>query len=180
MRYLVGIVLLFISSCSYFADTQNFDAFYPYELIIESDKSEYTVNENILLTASVIPDEPDVIHVYEDRTKSFRLSLRAMSDGDIDFSDNDFYGLLRKSTSEDRIDVIEISPSNPYRLTIDGRILQNDKDSIVFDFDEFGTFVKPYNGEFLIWGYWLPINHDPVDSLEDFTKSVSISVEYPK
>ena len=179
MKYLFFPIILTLSGCGVVnSGYENYDKFYPYKLTMEADKSDYNVGKNVVLVASIIPEEVDSIRLYEDRSKSFRISVRARSENDIDMKDNNFIRALGTPTSEDRIQVIEISPKKPYQLSIEGRILKNDTEGIIFDFAEFGTFKKPDVGDFIVWGFWKPIDPNGIDSLEDFTESVVISVDY--
>ena len=178
MKYLFFLIILTLSSCSSLTGTSdNYDKFWPHELTLEADKSDYNVGDSVTLVANIIPKEADSIRLYEDRSKSFRIGVRARSENDIDMNDNNFSGKLGTPTSKDKIEVIEISPTEPYELVIEGRILKNGTSGIAFDFAEFGKFEKPDVGNFSVWGFWKPIQPSGIDSLEDFTESVVISVD---
>ncbi|NEO84642.1 MAG: hypothetical protein F6J87_10370 [Spirulina sp. SIO3F2] len=158
-------------------DQSDFDVFFPHTLTIRADKAEYQAGDDTTLVATILPEETTTIRLYQDRSKSFRLFLRASIGNEADFEDNDFYAPYQLPSSTDPIETIKISPSAPYELTIKGRVLRGESNSLIFEFNEFGTFVKSREGSFFVGGYWRPINPHPSDSLEDTARSIAISVQ---
>jgi hypothetical protein len=161
--------------------TETFDKFYPHKLMLESSRNNYVVGDQISLVASVIPNKPTAIRVYKDRAKSFSLFIRNAKGNSPDFSDSDTgpYNLIDSSSREiDRrkIELIKISPRKPFRLNLKGKIMETNSKNVTFDFGEFGSFNKSNSGNFLISGYWTPINPPAEDSLEDYTNSLIITV----
>jgi len=75
-------------------------------------------------------------------------------------------------------------PENVYLLSrgclgkVEGVILKDkETGNIVLDFSEFGKFeVLNHVTDCGIYGFWRPINPHPLDSLEDTTNVVEISV----
>lgn len=169
-----GIVLL--SCCNGYL----YDKFYPYDLTLESPKTNYVVGDQIKLIAEVVSDQPATIRVYKERTKSFSLSIRAAIGTQPDFADSDFGPSTPEATAKDEIEVIEIGPRQPFQLELQGQVIQTKSKGILFDFGEFGTFNKSRPGNFLAWGYWRPISPEPTDSLEDFTSSILLNIALPK
>jgi hypothetical protein len=151
-----------------------YDKFHPYNLTMESPKTDYRVGERVKLIASVVSDKPATIRVYKDRRKSFSLSIRATSGRDLFFS-----GALLDATAHDAIEVIEIKPDKPFQLELQGQILPTKSKEIIFDFGRFGTFKKRGPGNFRVFGYWRPILPDPIDSDGDSTEAITLRVTLP-
>jgi hypothetical protein len=172
MSVIVMRLLCLLSSCS----EQQYDEFYRYNLILESPKTDYRVGERVKLVASIISERPATIRVYKDRRKSFNLSIRQAIGTEANFTDSDFGTPHLQATSNDDIEVIKLQPGQPFRLELQGQILSTKSKEIIFDFGKFGTFKKPYPGNFLVWGYWQPISPSPIDPLEDYTESILLKV----
>lgn len=173
----VGVLLL--TSCGIHQVEPQYDKFYPYDLTLESPKTNYLVGDKIELVASVVSNNPDTIRVYKDRTKSFTLFIRTAIGTSVDFADNDFNGPSPNATANDTIEVIKISPGNPFRLKLQGQVTQTKSKQIIFNFGKFGTFNKSGPGNFLVSGYWRPISPDYIDSLEDYADSIILKVTLP-
>lgn len=171
----VAVGVLLLTSCNMY----QYDKFYPYNLTLESPKTNYLVGDKIELVASIVSNNPDTIRVYKDRTKSFKLSIRAAIGNRVNSADNDFNGPSPDATANDAIEVIKIGPENPFRLKLQGQVTQTKSKQIIFDFGKFGTFNKSGPGDFHGWGYWRPISPDAIDSLEDFTDSITLRVALP-
>lgn len=153
----------------------SFDRFAGHDLAIQSDRTCYEFEQKVALTATVTPDSQTRIRLYKDRTKSFRLIVRrATADGKADKNDNDFYS--SRNETESTIEEIAISPESPFHLYIPGRLLRNSAGEIKFDFGPFGVFSKSSGEKFLVLGFWKPIKPNPLDSLEDFTNTLTIKV----
>lgn len=176
-RFISIIVPIFLSSCSVLLDASNYDEFVGHQLSMESDKNEYNIGDDITLVASITPRESTSIRLYRDRRGSFSIFLRARKNGEIDFSDNDFYVFYednKDDNADEAIDIVQLSPSEPYRLRIKGQILTDQEGNLIFDFGEFGTFKKTRADNFSVGGYWRPINPHPLDPLEDIVESIII------
>jgi hypothetical protein len=145
----------------------HYDRFWPHDLILESPKTEYKVGDTINLVASIVPDKTAKIRVYKDRRKSFALYISGKGD---------YSGSLLEATENDPIEVIEISPSKPFKLELSGKIRPGNSKEIIFDFGKFGTIRKSNSGQFRASGYWRPIYPEPIDSLEDGTNSIFFRV----
>lgn len=153
--------------------------FYPYDLTLESPKTNCFVGDKIELIVSVVSNNPDTIRVYKERTKSFKLSIRSAIGNSVNFADNDFHGPSPDATANDAIEVIKIGPENPFRLKLQGQVTQTKSKQIIFSFGKFGTFNKSGPGNFHVWGYSQPISPEIIDSLEDFTDSIILRVALP-
>jgi len=165
------------------------DEFAGHDLRLSADRSDYRIGDSIELVATVRPKGKAKIKVYRDRSKSFFLRVRhASPTGKPDMKDNSFIGRrwdglpggrVRAwwlSTFSGTVERIEISSGAPFSLRIKGHIYASSDGTPVFDFGEFGVFPKSAGGSFLIWGYWLPINPNPSDSLEDDTDPILVKV----
>lgn len=175
---IVAVSILLLSYCNgYFHDK-----FYPYDLTLESPKTNYVVGEKIKLIAKVGSDHPATIRVYKDRTKSFSLSIRAAIGDRANFADSDFGHPMPEATAKDAIEVIRIGPGRkPFQLELLGQVKQTKSKEIIFECGEFGTFKKSGLGNFLVWGYWRPISPQySIDSLEDFTNKIVLNLALPK
>lgn len=116
----VAVGILLLTSCNIHQDEQQYDKFYPFDLTIESPRTNYLVGDKIELVASVASNNPDTIRVYKDRTKSFTLFIRSAIGPKfaVDFTDNDFVGPYPDATAKDAIEVIKIGPENPFQLKL--------------------------------------------------------------
>lgn len=160
---------------------QNYDRFHC-QLQVSSPKSVYTVGDQIELNFDVTGDQEDRIRIYKDRRKSLTLLIRKAAGDSVVFSETDFElpNFPVPVNKDDEIEVVELTPGKPYRLTLRGLIRRSDQgDGIIFDFGEYGHLRKDAFGSFMVGGYWMPINPSPDDSLEDFTNKITIEVREP-
>lgn len=174
---IVAVSILLLSYCNGYLN----DKFYPYDLTMESPKTNYVVGDKIKLIAKVISDHPATIRVYKDRTKSFALYIDGINIQPTSLPSRDPAYPLPKATDKDEIETIWIgSWWKPFQLELLGQVIQAESKQILFDFGKFGIFKYSNPGKFRVWGYWRPISPDPVDSLEDSTNSIVLSVALPK
>ena len=169
---LFGIALL-IPQCRKYS----YDSFRPYELRVSSPKTIYNVGDTIELTFEIKSTQPGYIRLFKDRAKSMRLFLRGAIGDEPDFEDNEFYQPYIPSSKNDEVEVIELDQDNPFRMKVEGKIINNKSKGIVFDFGESGTFAKKGPGRYIVGGYWIPIRPAPTDSLEDETNKIIIEVQ---
>ena len=170
---LSGISLLFPQCRKY-----SYDSFRPYELRVSSPKAIYNVGDTIELTFEVISAQPGYIRLFKDRAKSMRLFLRGVIGGEPDFEDIEFYQPYIPPSKKDEIEVIELDQDNPFRMQVEGKIINNNKGKgIIFDFGKFGMFAKKGPGRYMVGGYWIPIRPAPTDSLENCTNKIIIEVQ---
>ncbi|MDD5746138.1 MAG: hypothetical protein PHO30_02630, partial [Candidatus Omnitrophica bacterium] len=69
------------------------------------------------------------------------------------------------------------SRDNPYFLEVRGKISKDSATGdVIFDFSDFGQFRCQASGEYSVSGYWMPITHHPLDSLEDYTNRIVLKL----
>lgn len=184
---IVLIVLLTIGQFIYGCDIaheNDYDSFGFCKLKLSVSKTEYVVGDTIELNFEIIPTKKKKIRLFEEKWKSLGLHVYLYNEGSAGpnhpiASMYNFVTGERRITGLEKIEEIEIDQDNPYRLTIKGAILRNKENGyIVFDFPDFGKLeILRQASIYEIEGYWRPINPSPLDSLEDFTDRVKISIK---
>ncbi len=158
-----------------------YDRFHPYQLTLSSPKRSYVIGDTIELIYEIRSRSRGSIRLYKDRQKSLSIFLREACGSKPDLSDSDFYSYHKAPSADDEIEVIEIGPNKSFYLQVKGQIVASkDWRKIIFNFPEFGSFVKKYKENYMIGGFWLPINPAPEDSLEDHTNTILIKVAAPQ
>jgi len=159
---------------------QEYDSFSSLNLILESNKQQFSIGDEIILTARITSNESKVVRIYKDRRKSFRIVVRRLLKNDSDPSDRDYYMDFSPSTKNDEIEIIYITPTKPFQFQIKGIIQQENYNTYFFNFDGFVKFKKDKLGKFYIGSAWLAINPEPGQSEEEnYTNSLIINVEAP-
>lgn len=152
--------------------------YFPRPLTVSSSKKAYALGDSIELTYEVHSRKNDTIRLYKHRPKSLRLFLREASNNEIVISDSDFYTPIAEPSDDDEIEMFEIGPDKPFKLLIKGQIRkQAESEKVIFDFGGFGSFSKRLSRQYMVGGYWKPINPAPLDSLEDFTNKILIELK---
>lgn len=172
------------------AGSDKHDSFGYCALKLALPKDQYSIGDRIELNFEIASSRKLKIRLFEEKWKSLFLCVTVNNKGRIGVSEYEYpvksYGPKftffvkddKRITGTEKIEVIDIDQNNPYRLNIQGVISKNeDTGNIVFDFSEFGRFeVLNQMIDCGIYGFWRPINPDPLDSLEDSTNIVKISV----
>lgn len=141
------------------------DSLAGHELVLGADRASYQVGDAITLRAEIRTDRADRIRLNADRTRAFSL-----------FGPASLHEPRRVPEAEERIETLEISPSQPHAISIEGRISQGKRGEIFVDFGEFGRFEMERPGDLVLRGRWLPARPSAVDSLEDYTNTVVITI----
>jgi len=152
--------------------------YFPRPLTVSSSKKTYALGDSIEVTYEIHSAKNDIIRLYKNRPQSLRLFLREASNNEVVISDSNFYSPRVEPSNNDEIEVFEIGPNKPYKLLIKGQIKrQVESDKVIFDFGKFGSFSKRLSKQYMVGGYWKPINPAPLDSLEDFTNKILIELK---
>jgi len=176
------------------AHAQDFDSFGFCKVELSVAKTEYTVGNKIELNFAIITTRNLKIRLFEEKWKSLFLCVTVNNHGRIGVNEYEypvkslgpkftwFVKDDKRITGTEKIEIIDIDQNSPYRLNIQGVISKNeDTGNIILDFFEFGKFeVLNQVTNCGIYGFWRPINPYPLDSLEDTTNVVEISVTASK
>ena len=161
-KWVAGCALVLIAGSWWLLRGDSLEA---YELVLSADRPSYQVGAAVTLRAEIRTDRADRIRLSADPTLAFRLSGRAS-----------VHEPRRVSEAEEGIETFELSPSQPHAIAIEGRISQEERGEIVVDFGEFGRFEMERPGDLVLRGRWIPARPSAVDSLEDYTNTVVITI----
>lgn len=180
--------LLLAANLSYASDH---DSFGYCKVKLSLPKTQYVVGDKIELNFEIAATRNLKIRLFEEKWKSLFLCVTVNNHERIGVHEYEypvtslgpkftwFVKDDKRITGAEKIETIDVSKNNSYRLNIQGVVSKNENTgNIVLDFLEFGKFeVLNQVANCGIYGFWRPINPDPLDSLEDTTNVVEISVK---
>jgi hypothetical protein len=172
------LVVILIASCSpWLHHESEFNNFESLNCILESNKRNFSIGDQIVLTARITSDKPAKIRMYKDRKKAFKIHIRRWLKNDVDFSDDDFSLGFFPIIGGEEIEVIHINLNSPFQFQVEGVFEADKQGGYSFNFNKFGKLKKQKLGEFSIASEWRNLDPIPAQSEEEiYTNLLTINV----